>query len=436
MHTARTWIATGLSLFCAGAGATFAAPVLAQESLVDQARAAARSGDPRASLAYARALRRAGRETEAAQELRPRAAQTPAGALGIELRWELARVAIARREFQQAMAHCRSAGAIAGGATAGHACAAEAHLLWRRASEALLETAQALKGGTKSYEAKVAEGSAHELQLEDDAAEASFREAVAWQPGAWEGHVSLGRLLVHRGKRDEGTAELKRAMQLDPHGPEAQYELALALAPSGSAGAESATLLEAAIRERPSYAPALRKLAEIDMSLGRKDEARKAAEIALKADPRDAASHLIMGRVALGEGKPDDAIKEGQAALAILANSAGGKLLIADAYAKKGEIDLAVESYQAAFGFDHADPTSLVRASEACRAAGRDTSAKAFGEKASREFPDWAPAWVALGDALVANKEIGSARVAYETALKSKGPLDAAAVQRKMAALR
>jgi tetratricopeptide (TPR) repeat protein len=432
MHTARTWIATGLFFLCAGAGATLAPPALAQESVLDQARAAARSGDPRASLAYARALRRAGRDTEAAQELRPRVAQTPGGALGVELRWELARVAIARHEFQQAMAHCRSAGAIAGGATAGHACAAEAHLLWRRASEALLETAQALKGGTKSYEAKVAEGSAHELQLEDDAAEASFREAVAWRPDAWEGHVSLGRLLVHRGKRDEGTGELKRAIQLDPHGPEAQYELALTL----PASAESATLLEGAIRERPSYVPALRKLAEVDMSLGRKDEARKAAEVALKADPRDAASHLIMGRVALGEGNADDAIREGQAALAILANSAGGKLLIADAYAKKGEIDLAVESYQAAFGFDHADPAPLVRASEACRAAGRDTSAKAFGEKASREFPEWAPAWVALGDALVANKEIGSARVAYETALKSKGPLDAAAVQRKMAALR
>ena len=434
MHTARTWIATGLFFFCAGAGATFAPAALAQESLLDQARAAARSGDPRASLSYARALRRAGRDTEAAQELRPRVAQTPGGPLGVALRWELARVAIARHEFQQAMAHCRSAGAIAGGATAGHACAAEAHLLWRRASEALLETAQALKGGTKSYEAKVAEGSAHELQLDDDAAEASFREAVAWQPDAWEGHVSLGRLLVRRGKRDEGTAELKRAIQVDPHGPEARYELALTL--PASAGAEAAALLEGAIRERQSYAPALRKLAEIDMGLGRKDEARKAAEIALSADPRDAASHLIMGRVALGEGKLDDAIKEGQAALAILANSAGAKLLIADAYAKKGEIDLAVESYQAAFGLDHADPTSLVRASEACRAAGRDTSAKAFGEKASREFPDWAPAWVALGDALVANKEVASARVAYETALKSKGPLDTAAVQRKMAALR
>lgn len=433
MHSARnarTWAVTALVLL--GVSATAAPPAAAQESALDGARTAARSGDPKAALAYGRALRRAGRDSDADAELRRTAASVPSGPLGIQLRWELARVAIARHEFQQAMGHCRSVGAIAGGATAGHACAAEAHLLWRRASEALLETAEALKGGTRSYEAKVAEGTAHELQLEDDPAEGSFREAIGWKPDAWEAHLALGRLLVHRGKRDEGVAELKRAMQLDPHGPEAPFELATTMAPSP----EAVTLLEDAIRERPTYAPALRRLADVNMALGRQAEARRAAELALKVDPRDAASHLIMGRVALGEGKPDDAIREGQAALGILANSAGAKLLIADAYARKNEIDLAVENYQAAFGLDHSDPASLVNASQACRAAGRDTSAKAFGEKASREFPEWAPAWVALGDALVANKEVASARVAYETALRSKGPLDSASVQRKIAALK
>ncbi len=437
----RAWVL--LVIAFGGASVVGALPprlAQAQESSLEGARAAARAagGDPRAALAYGRVLRRAGRDTEAAQELRRGVAMTPAtapGAVGIELRWELARVAIARHEFQQAMAHCRSVGALPGGATAGHACAAEAHLLWRRASEALLETAQALSGGVKSYEAKVAEGLARELQLEDDAAEASYREAIGWKPDAWEAHVWLGRLLIHRQKRDEGLADLKKARALDPHGPEAAFELAQAMGASG-ASAEVATLLESAVHERPTYAMALRRLADVDMALGRLEEARTAAEAALKSDPNDAASHLVMGRVAFAGAKWDDAIKEARAALVILANSAGAKLLIADSYAKKGEIDLAVESYQAAYGFDHSDPTSLVHASEACRAAGRDTSAKAFGEKAAKEFPDWAPAWVALGDALVANKEVASARVAYETALKSKGPLDAASVQRKISALR
>jgi hypothetical protein len=78
----------------------------------------------------------------------------------------------------------------------------------------------------------------------------------------------------------------------------------------------------------------------------------------------------------------------------------------------------------------------LVHASAACHAAGRDTSAKAFGEKATKEFPEWGPGWVVLGDALVANKDNPGARAAYETALKGKGPVDAAAVRAKLAAIK
>jgi tetratricopeptide (TPR) repeat protein len=202
------------------------------------------------------------------------------------------------------------------------------------------------------------------------------------------------------------------------------------------ANAESDALLHRAINEKQGFGPALRRLAEVDLELGRLPQALAAAETALKSDPTDIASHLVMGKVALAENDLDQALTEGKAALGIVANSAQAKLLVADAYAKKGEVDLAVEAYEAAYGFDHGDPSSLVHASLACHAAGRDTSAKAFGDKATKEFPDWAPGWVAFGDALVASKEIPAAKTAYETALKSRGPVDAAAVRAKIAALK
>jgi tetratricopeptide (TPR) repeat protein len=143
-----------------------------------------------------------------------------------------------------------------------------------------------------------------------------------------------------------------------------------------------------------------------------------------------------MGEVALAESRIDDALREGQAAAALVGNTAAPRLLMADAYVRKNEIDLALENYQAAYGFDHLDPASLVRASAACLAAGRPTSAKAFGEKATQEFPDWAPAWVALGDALVAYQDPPAARRAYEQAKRTKGPVDATAVDRKLSALK
>ena len=74
-----------------------------------------------------------------------------------------------------------------------------------------------------------------------------------------------------------------------------------------------------------------------------------------------------------------------------MANSAAATMLVADGQAKKGELDLALEAYQAAWGLDHGDPTPLVHASEACHTGGRDTSARAFGIKATQEFPKWGP---------------------------------------------
>src|SRR5438876_10989387 len=86
MHSARTLIvAAALALVAADARSA-----RAQESMLEGAKAAARSGagDARAAIEYGRALRRAGHDNEALQELRRAAALAPTGPAGIEARWE------------------------------------------------------------------------------------------------------------------------------------------------------------------------------------------------------------------------------------------------------------------------------------------------------------------------------------------------------------
>jgi cytochrome c-type biogenesis protein CcmH/NrfG len=415
----------------------------AQQSQIDGLKAAARAqpNDPAAALALGRAYRRAGRTQEALTELRrgvnlARAAQ-------IDLHWEIARTLEMRGDFGPTMVQCKVLGALpadsgrgrsaADVAAAGHACAAEAHLLWKRASEALVETALALKS-SKSYEAKIAEAAAHELELKWKEAEAAYKEAIGWAADRPDAHVALGRMLRTKPSPDaEGAVrELREAARLDPTSPEIAYELGVALGPTP----EALQLLTRATTERRAYGAAERRLAEVQLALGHIKEAHAAAETALKDDATDAGTHVTYGRVLLAENKPDDAIRAAHSALKILANSAPAKLLLADAYAKKNEIDLAVEAYQASYGLDHSDPSALVHAAEACRAAGRFTSARAFGMKATQEFPTWGPAWVAFGDALAADGEPKNARSAYESALKAQGPVDAAAVQAKIRALK
>ena len=405
------------------------ASVGAQESQIETLRVAARasSTDPSAALALGRAMRRAGRGVDALGELR-RGVGLSASAAKLdvlrELHWEIARVSMDRRDFVQTMTECQVIGKLPGGAADGHACAADAHLLWQRSTEALVETAEALKRDPRSYEAKLAEGRAYEYALDAARSEVSYRAASALRSDAVEPHVGLGRMFCKNGKRDDGVAELRRALGLDANAPDALYELGVALAPS----TDSVAALEHATRERPSFADAWLALGKQQLAAGRVADARRSAVAAERGDPTSVAAKVLVGQVALAEGRTDEAIRMGEAALKIVANSAPAKLLVADGNAKKGEIDLALEAYQSAWGLDHGDPTPLVHASQACHAAGRDTSAKAFGAKAVQEFPRWGPAWVALGDALAAQGEKAAARDAYQKALAGEGPIDRAAV--------
>ena len=181
--------------------------------------------------------------------------------------------------------------------------------------------------------------------------------------------------------------ELRRAVQLDPDGPDGLFELGQAVAP----GAESLRLLEHAVRERASFTEAWLALGSQLLAAGRTADAKKAAIAAVHEDPSGVAPKILVGKVALAEGRADDAVRAGEAALKIMANSAPAKLLVADGNASKGEIDLALEAYQAAWGLDHGDPTPLVHAAEACHAAGRDTSAQGLRAQGRAGVPEVGP---------------------------------------------
>lgn len=432
-----TALRTALALAMGVALSIGAAPARAQESGVDAARdrakAAPMSAD--AALAYGRALRRSGRTTEALSELR-RGLGASAGQAGPAalLQWEIARTHIARHEFEPAMRMCRSMAKASGSANdaASRVCAAEAHLLWRRGTEAEAELALVAKSkvvpADVDYSAKIATGRASELASRDAQAEAAYRDAIRLDGARPAAHVLLGRVLQRLGK--DGVPSLRKAVELDAHDPVAQLELGRAL-PEGSAAALAA--LERSVADRPD-AEALRALAMGYLAASRTADAKKTVEAVLKLAPKDVDAHVAAGRLALAEGRADEAIREGELAAKLMPNAQAARLLVADAWAKKGEIDLAIEAYQAAFGLDHSDPTPLVNASAACLAAGRLTTAKAFSLRATKDFASSAASWSALGDVLAADHDLPGAKAAYETARKARGA-DTAALARKLARL-
>jgi tetratricopeptide (TPR) repeat protein len=413
----------------------------AQESKLEALRAAthASPGDPAAALALGRALRRAGHGVEALAELRRglavAASRQEVGAL---IHLEAARTYADRHDLPHALASCHELERRKGGGpetvptVLSHACAAVAYLGWQRATESLNESSAALATDPTSYDAKVAQGLAYELELRPTDAENAYRGAIGIRGDGEDAHVGLGRVLRKEGKRDEGIAELRSALALDPNDPDALYELGDTLQPAP----ESTGFFDRATRERTSFTEAWLALGRQDLAAGKFADASAAADAAVRSDPGSVAALVLAGQVALAGKRPDDALKSGQSALKIVPNNAAAVLLTADSYALKGDIDPALEAYQTAWGLDHKDPAPLVHASQACHAASRDTSARAFGAKAAQEFPNWAPGWVALGDALVAQKEAKDAREAYRKALAvPDGSIDRGAVAQKLAAL-
>jgi tetratricopeptide (TPR) repeat protein len=418
------------------------APSSAQENRVADLRADARKSptDAKAALALGRALVRAGRPGEAIPELRRGIGFASPGEPSFELHWELARAHNARHETGQALVQCQVIRGKPGGMGWGRACAAEAWLVTLRASEAHLEAKEAFKIADipprVRYRLQVIEGVASALELKYADAESSLGEALKLGPDGVEAHLALGKLLAQEGK--DGIPDLRKAVALDPDNADALFELARVLhdtAPQSS-GPEVVQSLQRALAARPTLGAAYRLTAQTELGQGHNAEARRAADAALRLDSSDVAAHLVLGDIALADNRIDDALKEGQTASGLVTNSAAAKLLMADAYAKKNEIDLALENYQASYSFDHLVPTALVHASQACVAASRPTSAKAFGEKATQEFPEWGPGWVALGDALVAYQDAAGARRAYEQAKRGKGPIDIAVIDRKISALK
>ena len=285
-----------------------------------------------------------------------------------------------------------------------HACAAIAYLGWQRATESLTESSAALATDPTSYDAKVGAGAAPTSSSSSPPRPRrrfarADRACAATAKTPTSGWVASS---ARRGRRTRGSPSCEARSRSTRATPTRSTSSATRCGPR----AESAGFFERATRERPSFTDAWLALGRQELAAGKVADASAAADAAVRSDPGSVAALVLSGKVALASKRPDDALKAGQAALKIVPNNAAAVLLDGRQPRDEGRgRSRRVEAYQTAWGLDHKDPTPLVHASQACHAASRDTSARAFGAKAAQEFPNWAPGWVALGDALVGQKE-------------------------------
>ncbi|HEX7668924.1 MAG TPA: tetratricopeptide repeat protein [Polyangiaceae bacterium] len=394
-----------------------------------KARAKAASEPPEV-LSAARALRRGGLLVDAVNLLQRGFAKARGNDTVAELRLELARTYLDQRQPKKALWECDKLHKLA--PRDEQICIAESALYTRRGSIALPAADAALALSPGNYDALIAKGRSFSQMGQTREAEAILRDAARAEPARSPAHRYLAELLLAQGKTTEGIAALREARRIDALDPEVLGLLGEAL----PIGAEARAALEQAISIRPSHAHARARLGVVLAAAGELDQAEKMLQEAITAEPRQAEWHAALGEVEVAKKKPDEALKSARAALKIVGNLGPAKLVEAKALAQKGDIDLAIEAFEAAYGFSKQDPSAPIAAARACLKGARLTTAKAFADRATEDFPKSGEAWDVLGDVAVALKDTPLAKSAYAKALAGDGLLDKDAAKRKLAQLK
>jgi tetratricopeptide (TPR) repeat protein len=227
-----------------------------------------------------------------------------------------------------------------------------------------------------------------------DAAEASYRAAVAARPGDVTLRVDLARLLRERGKLPETTAEWRAVVGAMPGVADYRAQLAFALAdealamttPDARKLTEAEQILRSVLAEAPElpaahvnlgnvleragrpeeaeaeYREALRlnpghdvarlNLAALRTSRGDRDEAERLYREAIRSDPQAAEAHGRLAAILDKRQQTDEAIAEYERALALDPELAWARNNLAFALERKGDAEGAVRQYRAALEVD------------------------------------------------------------------------------------
>ncbi|HTM44981.1 MAG TPA: tetratricopeptide repeat protein, partial [Polyangiaceae bacterium] len=354
----------------------------AHASVADlKAEAAKQPTSAEAGLALSVKLRRAGLMQEALSTVNKSMGKASDANDTNRLLLERARIDIDRGRMKPAMADCeklRKADEVLL-----HICVAETYLLYRRGSLALPEAESALKLKNGDYDATLAKGRALWISGDAGSAKTILNNLVTQVPDRQEAIPHLAELLIGTTASSEAIVVLKHGLQVAPDDAVMRVMLAGLMPPSQ----ESAQLLQEATTLRVDYEQAYAQLGAVLLSLGKLDDAEHALRSALKLNPKDADALASWARVFLLRSDFNGALAQARAALKLMPQNGAAKLVEAQALAGQGEIDLAIEEFQAAYGLQRRNPDVLVQATEACLKHGRPTTAMAFAERATSDFP-------------------------------------------------
>ncbi|HET9831578.1 MAG TPA: tetratricopeptide repeat protein [Vicinamibacterales bacterium] len=315
-------------------------------------------------------------------------------------------------------------------------------------------------------------------------AEASFKKATHAMPDRAEPRVALAHFYRSQGRDAEAEQVLREAVAVDPKSVQANSNLAELYLTTGRASLaeaplkaiadarqdaesmfaladyytrtkrtkEAATILDKLAGTSRTYGLAKARLAAIDYTEGRGDEAHKILDELLRREPHNRLGLVLKGRLLLIEKKYDEALDYAKRAVeADPEHSADSHFLLAMLYQNRGQLEESETEFKQTLKVAPTTVGAAVALSQLYSAKNKKTAAVEFAEQAVKlapntietrvtlvravlangdtaradreirmmllQFPRSAPVQVQAGALYIARKDIGAARSAFTRAL-------------------
>ena len=225
------------------------------------------------------------------------------------------------------------------------------------------------------------------LALWQNAIEATSDNAYA--------HYSLGAVLVHEGRVDEGIARFRDALRIDPDYADVHIDLGNALNARGAADealAEFATV----VRLRPDYPEARVVYGNMLRARGRNADAIAQYRVAARLNPSMASAHNELGNALTSEGQFADAMTEYAQAVRLDPTFAEAHNNLGAALSRQDKSDEAIAEFREAIRLKPQDATFHYNAALTLERMGRASEAIEHLQASLRMNPGLGPARRAL----------------------------------------
>jgi tetratricopeptide (TPR) repeat protein len=280
---------------------------------------------------------------------------------------------------------------------------------------------KAMRATPDSAQTRVALAHFYRSQGRDLEAEEILREAVSVDPKSVQANSNLAELYLSTGRTGLAEAPLKAIVDARQD-PESMFTLAdyyTRTRRTQQAGA----ILDKLAASSQTYGLAKARIAAIDYTEGRAEDAHRILDELLRREPHNRLGLVLKGRLLLIEKKHDEAIPFAKNAVAAdPEHSAEAHLLLASIYQSKGQLEEAAQEFKQVLKLAPGTVAADVALSRLYAAKGDKAAALDFAEQAVKLAPTDPDARITLvravlssGDTNRADREIRAMLARFPT---------------------